>query len=211
MRAAADSEFGDWLLRHGLKVVTALVVLMVVAIGLGIFTLVRELGTERKIGDVKVVGPCRTYGPDNPECRRQSRLIFEACSREPGCPDKILDQLRRVAASAPADAEDGGERAGTDTSAGASARGDQAPTSTSPGSSAAPPGTSGSPAGVGGGGDGSGGSPGGAGPGGSGPSPSPPASPPADNSLLGPALDGLNEGLDNVCDQVPPVAQIHVC
>lgn len=210
MRAAADSEFGDWLLRHGLKVVTALVVLMVVAIGLGIFTLVRELGTEQRLGDVRVVGPCRTYGPDDPECRQQSRLIFEACSREPGCPDKILDRLRRVTA-APAEAEERGEGAGADTSAGASARGDQAPTSTSPGSSAAPPGTSGSPAGVGGGGGGSGGSPGGAGPGGSGPSPSPPASPPADNSLLGPALDGLNEGLDNACDQVPPVAQIHVC
>ena len=39
----------------------------------------------------------------------------------------------------------------------------------------------------------------------------PPTSPSPDTSVLGPTLDGVNQGLENACNNVPSVASVHVC
>lgn len=66
----------------------ALIVYLVV-VGAGLFLLAQDeaklakrLGPESK---VTVAGPCRTFGPDHPECRRQSRLIVKSCLTHRDC------------------------------------------------------------------------------------------------------------------------------
>lgn len=46
----------------------------------------KEAGVEQRLGPeskVQVVGPCRTFGPDHPECIRQANLITVACVKHP--------------------------------------------------------------------------------------------------------------------------------
>ena len=83
---------------------TVLIVYLVV-VGLAVFLLARdEAAIKDRLGPpdkVQVVGPCRTFGPDHPECKRQAKLIFESCIRHdlhPAC------TLARVALERPQDA-----------------------------------------------------------------------------------------------------------
>lgn len=105
-------RFENWVLRHSGSFIAVSMVMLVALGGVVVFTLVRELGVEKKIGPkVEVVGPCRTFGPDHPECRRQSRLIITSCilhSLHPACVylARVLEENRQ--GNHPDDNEGGG-------------------------------------------------------------------------------------------------------
>jgi hypothetical protein len=77
-----------WLVEHtkGLIILTS--ILVIVLTGLTVYLLVREIDSREKLGSVESVGPCREHGPNDPECKRQTALIFESCIRHdlhPAC------------------------------------------------------------------------------------------------------------------------------
>ena len=145
-------------------VVTVCGLVFVASLGLSIYTLIRESEDRNKIGSVQVVGPCREYGPNHPECKRQSGLIFESCVRHdlhPAC-TLAKQALRRKGRNT--QSREGRFPLGNEGEKEPETRGGDAPSADTSAPSPAPP----SP----GGGGGSGG-------GGDGGSPSPPSPPPS--------------------------------
>ena len=65
----------SWFLRHGVKIVGVLCAVVIALSGIAAFLIWDDSAQNSKLKGVDVVGPCRLYGKDNPECIRQSFLI----------------------------------------------------------------------------------------------------------------------------------------
>jgi hypothetical protein len=75
-----------WVIGRIGVVAVVLVVIMVTLAGFTIWLVSAQHHEEGQLHGVKVAGPCRAFGPDDPECIRQSRLIMRSCviGRGPG-------------------------------------------------------------------------------------------------------------------------------
>lgn len=88
-----------WLMNHLAPVLTGLVVFTVALGGLAAFLVYDDLKQNDKLKGVEVVGPCRAFGPDHPECKRQSRLIVASCLTHARCLrviNRLMDNLDRI-------------------------------------------------------------------------------------------------------------------
>lgn len=80
----------DRFIQRRANAIMAVLVLFVVALaGVAVYLLVLQAEDRRQLGGVEVVGPCREFGPDHPECRKQARRIVESCIRQPSCRRKL--------------------------------------------------------------------------------------------------------------------------